>query len=55
MKVCVIMIGVSRPSSNIIIKNINNNIMYFKSVYPNHTFEYIVCTYINESYSEILN
>jgi len=55
MKLCIIMIGVSRPSSNIIIKNINNNILYFKSAYPNHTFDFIVCTYINESYSDILN
>jgi len=55
MKLCIIMIGVSRPSSNIIINNINNNILYFRSAYPNHTFDFIVCTYINESYNDILS
>ena len=48
------MIGVSRPSSQRIIENIKNNMIFFRNTYPNHTFEFIVCSYINENYKDIL-
>ena len=54
MKVCIVMVGVSRPSSQRIIENINNNLMFFRNTYPQHTFDCIVCTYKNESYNDIL-
>jgi hypothetical protein len=53
MKVCVVMIGVSRPSSQRIIENIKNNMIFFRNRYPTHTFEFIVCSYINENYNDI--
>ena len=55
MSICVVMVGASRPSSEQIIKNIKNNILYFRKKYPIYTFDFIVCTYINESYNDILN
>jgi len=54
MKINIVMVGVSRPSSQRIIENINNNILFFRNTYPQHTFDFIVCTYINESYNDIL-
>jgi hypothetical protein len=48
------MIGVSRPSSKRIIENINNNISFFRNTYASHNFEFVVCTYINEIYNDIL-
>ena len=48
------MVGVSRPSSQRIIENIKNNMIFFRNRYPTHTFEFIVCSYINENYNDIL-
>lgn len=55
MKICIVMVGVSRPSSQRIVENINNNVLFFRNTYPQHTFDFIVCTYVNESYNDILN
>lgn len=49
------MVGVSRPSSKQIIENIHNNILFFRNTYPQHIFDCIVCTYINENYKDVLN
>jgi hypothetical protein len=51
MKVCVTMVGVTRPSFTQVKENIENNITYFTS-YP-HTFEFIVLTYKNEFSDEL--
>ena len=55
MKIGVIMAGASRPSSKRIIENIHNTISFFRSTYPRHTFDFIVCTYTNEGYTDILH
>jgi hypothetical protein len=55
MKICVVMVGVSRPSSQRIIENINANVLFFRNTYPEHTFDFIVCTYVNENYKNILD
>ena len=47
-EVTVLMIGVSRPDSDRIINNINNNINYFKLNYSEkYSFSFIVLTYRN--------
>lgn len=51
MKVCVTMVGVTRPSFTQVKENIENNINYFTS-YP-HTFEFIVLTYKNTFSDEL--
>jgi hypothetical protein len=38
-----------------LIENINNNVLFFRNTYPQHTFDFIVCTYVNESYNDILH
>ena len=55
MKVCVAMVGCLRPSSERIIKNIENNILFFRNTYPQHTIDFIVCAYINDNYNCVLN
>jgi hypothetical protein len=47
MKVCVTLVGVCRPSFIQVKSNIEANILYFNTSYPQHTFEYIVLTYKN--------
>jgi hypothetical protein len=51
MKVCVTLVGVTRPSFSQIKENIENNIRFF-STYP-HTFEFIVLTYKNDFSDEL--
>jgi hypothetical protein len=51
MKVCVTLVGVTRPSFTQVKENIENNITYFTS-YP-HTFEFIVLTYKNQFSNEL--
>ena len=55
MKVCVLMVGAARPSAERVIENIRNNITFFTSNYPNYTFDFVVCTYKNKNFTEILN
>lgn len=55
MKVCVAMVGCLRPSSERIIKNIENNILYFRNTYPQHKVDFIVCGYINDNYNSVLD
>jgi hypothetical protein len=49
------MVGVSRPSSQRIIENIKKNVLFFRNTYPEHTFDFLVCTYVNENYKNILD
>ena len=55
MKVCVTMVGVCRPSFERVKQNIESNIAYFLTAYPQHEFRFIILTYINASYSELSN
>lgn len=55
MKICVTLVGVSRPSFTQIQSNIEKNIEYFTSNYPNHTFSFIILTYKNGMYEELNN
>jgi len=55
MKLIVTMVGVCRPSSKRIIQNISNNILFFKNNYPQHIFDFIICSYKNENYNDVLN
>jgi hypothetical protein len=51
MKVCVTLVGVTRPSFTQVKENIENNIKYFTSY--SHTFEFIVLTYKNQFSNEL--
>lgn len=53
MKVCVTMVGVCRPTFDRIKQNIEANINYFLTTYPQHTFAFCILTYINASYEEL--
>jgi hypothetical protein len=53
MKVCVLMVGAARPKAERVIENIRNNVAFFTKNYPNHTFEFAICTYKNESFTAI--
>lgn len=55
MKVCVILIGVVRPTAEQIIENISTNIAYFCATYPQHTFDFKVCSYKNSLYQPVEN
>jgi len=46
--VAVTIVGVTRPNSERIKKNIQNNIKYFKDNYPNLNFQYYLVTYKNK-------
>ena len=48
------MVGVTRPNSEQIIKNISNNLLYFKTNYPAHTFELAICSYKNNDYLPVV-
>jgi hypothetical protein len=47
------MVGVCRPTFDRVKQNIEANMAYFLSVYPQHTFTFIILTYINASYKEL--
>jgi len=51
MKVCVTLVGVTRPSFTQVKENIENNVHFFSS-YP-HKFEFIVLTYKNDFSDEL--
>ena len=53
MKICVAMVGVCRPSFDRVKDNIEANINYFLTTYPQHTFSFIILTYINASYEDM--
>ena len=53
MKVCVLMVGAARPKAEQVIENIRNNMAFFITNYPNYTFEFVICTYKNESFTAI--
>lgn len=52
MKVCVTLVGVTRPSFTQVKENIENNIKYFTNSYT-HTFEFLVLTYKNSFSDEL--
>jgi hypothetical protein len=52
MKVCVTLVGVTRPSFTQVKENIENNITYFTK-YSQHVFEFIVLTYKNDFSDEL--
>jgi hypothetical protein len=47
------MVGVCRPSFERVKENINANIAFFLNSYPQHTFAFIILTYINASYENL--
>jgi hypothetical protein len=47
------MVGVCRPTFDRVKQNIEANMAYFLSVYPQHTFRFVILTYINASYKEL--
>ena len=53
MKVCVTMVGVSRPTVERIKQNIESNMSYFLNTYKNHEFTFIILTYINQYQEEL--
>ena len=53
MKVCVTMVGVCRPSFERVKQNIESNIAYFLTAYPQHEFTFIVLTYINSFHDDL--
>ena len=53
MKVCVTLVGVCRPSIEQVKENIEKNIYYFNTTYPQHTFTFFVLTYKNDSYEDL--
>ena len=53
MKVCVTMVGVCRPSFERVKQNIESNIAYFLTAYPQHEFIFIVLTYINGFHDDL--
>jgi hypothetical protein len=54
MKVCVTIVGVLRPSFTQVRSNIEKNIKYFTSMYPNYTFSFIVLTYKNGMHEDLI-
>jgi hypothetical protein len=55
MKICVLMAGVVRPTLEQIIQNIENNISFFLTNYPLHTFDFVICSYKNNHYENLHN
>lgn len=55
MKVCVTLVGVCRPTLKQVIQNIESNTTYFNREYPQHTFTFIVLTYINDFYTDLVS
>jgi hypothetical protein len=53
MKVCVTMVGVCRPTFDRVKQNIEANIHYFLTTYPQHTFAFVLLTYINSSHNDL--
>ena len=53
MRVCVLMVGAARPSAERVVENIRKNVAFFTANYPNYTFDFVVCTYKNESFTVI--
>jgi len=53
MKVCVTLVGVSRPTIEQLKENIKKNIHYFNTTYPQHTFTFFVLTYKNDLYEQL--
>jgi hypothetical protein len=53
MKICVTLVGVCRPSITQVKENIEKNMLFFKTTYPQHSFTYIVVTYKNDFYEEL--
>jgi hypothetical protein len=49
------MVGVCRPTFDRVKQNIEANINYFLTTYPQHTFAFILLTYINSSYNDLSN
>ena len=47
------MVGVCRPSFERVKQNIENNIVYFSNKYPQHTFTFLILTYINQFYEPL--
>jgi hypothetical protein len=48
MKVCICLIGVLRPSLEQIQMNIQKNKEYFEKTYPQHSFDFFVCSYVSK-------
>ena len=53
MKICVTMVGVCRPTFDRVKQNIEANVAFFKNSYPQHTFTFMVLTYINASHEDL--
>jgi hypothetical protein len=53
MKVCVTLVGVSRPTIEQLKENIEKNVHYFNMTYPQHTFTFFVLTYKNHFYEQL--
>ena len=53
MKVCVTMVGVCRPSFERIKQNIESNIAFFSNNYKEHTFTFVVLSYINVFHDDL--
>jgi hypothetical protein len=49
------MVGVCRPTFDRVKQNIEANIHYFLTTYPQHTFAFVLLTYINLSYNDLSN
>jgi hypothetical protein len=49
------MVGVCRPTFDRVKQNIEANIHYFLTTYPQHTFTFVLLTYINSSYNHLSN
>jgi hypothetical protein len=47
------MVGVCRPTFERVKRNIEQNIRYFTSAYPEHTFTFMVLTYRNQFFQEL--
>lgn len=53
MKICVTLVGVCRPSFLQVKQNIQKNMHYFRTTYPQHTFHFMVLAWKNGSYEEL--
>jgi len=53
MKICVTLVGVCRPSFLQVKQNIQRNIHYFRTTYPQHSFHFMVLAWKNASYEEL--
>ena len=53
MKICVTIVGVCRPSFERVRTNIENNIKYFTTTYPQHQFTFMLLAYKNTFYTEL--